>query len=693
MNFSFLAPAFLAGLAAVAVPILIHLTHRERKEAVEFPSLMFVRKIPYRTQRRQRIRNWLLFLLRTGAIVLVVAAFARPLIHDPSRPGGGAAGAKELVMLLDRSHSMGYADRWEQAVAAAHRAVDGMGPEDLATLVLFDERADAVTRATADRALLSGALDEARVGSSVTRYGPALQLAGEIVGRSNRPRTEVLLITDFQSSGWEARQVVKLPPGTTLRYVDLSNVYAANLSVAGISLSRDWEGERQRGAVAAQIFNSGSDPREGVVVRLEIDGETVAQQTANIGAGEMARVQFEPVVLPARVVRGTVRAGDDDLAADNAFRFVVTPQDPVSVLLVEPRNAGANHSLYFVRALAIGSEPEFQVDVESANRLSEEDLEGRSVVVLSDVPFPSGSTGERLAEFVREGGGLLVLLGRRNAPGAWPESGLQMLPGRLGAPVDRASEGGGTLSYLDYEHPALRLFREPRSGDFTAARFFRYRRLEVGGRAAVMARFDDGSTALAELRSGDGSVLVWASGFENFWNDLVLQPVFLPFAHQLIRYLAAYEEPQFWFRVGDVLDLSRIGLPDYNDTDETEAIVENPYGQSSVLHVSGESRYFALSEAGFYRIRQSGAGREWVYTAAANIEPAESDLAPLAPTELINAVTVASDGQQAATEAAALPPEERERRQGLWWYLLAGAAALFVIETLLANRAPLRTTS
>ena len=43
---SFLAPLFLAGLAALAIPVLIHLIQRERKNVVKFPSLMFVRRIP-----------------------------------------------------------------------------------------------------------------------------------------------------------------------------------------------------------------------------------------------------------------------------------------------------------------------------------------------------------------------------------------------------------------------------------------------------------------------------------------------------------------------------------------------------------------------------------------------------------------------------------------------------------------------
>ena len=39
---NFLAPAFFAGLAAIAIPVIIHLINRERRVVVEFPSLMFL---------------------------------------------------------------------------------------------------------------------------------------------------------------------------------------------------------------------------------------------------------------------------------------------------------------------------------------------------------------------------------------------------------------------------------------------------------------------------------------------------------------------------------------------------------------------------------------------------------------------------------------------------------------------------
>ena len=55
---SFLAPLFAVGLAALAIPILVHLVHKERKETTPFPSLMFLLRTPYQHSRRQRIRDW-----------------------------------------------------------------------------------------------------------------------------------------------------------------------------------------------------------------------------------------------------------------------------------------------------------------------------------------------------------------------------------------------------------------------------------------------------------------------------------------------------------------------------------------------------------------------------------------------------------------------------------------------------------
>src|SRR5439155_191071 len=171
---SFLAPAFFVGLAALAIPVIIHLIQRERKTIVEFPSLMFLRRIPYQSVRRRRIHNWLLLLIRSAAVVLIVAAFARPFFHQGALAVGVPAGARDVVVLLDRSASMGYGDHWQRAQTAARNALDALGGDDRATLVLFSTNAEESVRATTDRARIKAVVDATRASSGPTPYGPAL---------------------------------------------------------------------------------------------------------------------------------------------------------------------------------------------------------------------------------------------------------------------------------------------------------------------------------------------------------------------------------------------------------------------------------------------------------------------------------------------------------------------------------------
>src|SRR4051794_40438423 len=127
---SFLTPLFLLGLAGLAVPVIVHLIQRERKNVVQFPSLMFLQRIPYQSVRRRRIRNWPLLLLRMVALALIVAAFARPFLRRQAVALAAAGGAREVVILVDRSYSMGYGERWTRAVTAGHKAVSALGQGD-----------------------------------------------------------------------------------------------------------------------------------------------------------------------------------------------------------------------------------------------------------------------------------------------------------------------------------------------------------------------------------------------------------------------------------------------------------------------------------------------------------------------------------------------------------------------------------
>ena len=694
---NFLAPLFLAGLAALAVPIFVHLINRERKEITEFPSLMFLQRIPYRSVRRQKIRDWLLFAMRCLALILLVAAFARPFLTRRFAQGGGALdSAREVVVLLDRSYSMGYGDRWSRAQEAARSAIAGIGANDRLTLVAFAETPTALNQASADQGRLRAALDAVKPGSRTTKYAPALKLATKILEESELARREVVLITDFQKVGWDGHEEVVLPPGTRLTNVDLSDAAASNVAVTTVELHRAVEAGRERVTAKARLTNTGARPANNVAVTLGLNDREIERKSLSLAPNSAGTITFTSVALPEGYTRGVVSAGTDAMPQDNTFNFVLAPEQALSVLIVEPSEPRGSQSLYLSRALSIGDRPLIRTAVKRSSALTFADLSGRSLVVLNDVPYPAGDIGRRIRTFVEQGGGLLIVLGQNSTPSSFTGVAADLLPGPVGTVVDRGSDRPASLASLEYAHPIFELFSGPRSGDFSAARFQRYRPLQLTSAAGVLARYDDGAPAVVERPLGAGKVVVVTSTADLFWNDLAVQPVFLPFVHQIARYTASYSDVRPWFTAGQVMEVGRTaGRPGLNgdgptsapaQVDRVEYVAESPSGQTIRPTAADDGYLVELEEQGFYTLRRVGAARGTARTVAVNLDLSESDLSRVDPQELVAAVTPKNMDARAAGVGAPPTPEEQERRQTLWRYLLVGALLLLGAETILSNR-------
>jgi hypothetical protein len=673
---SFLAPLFFVGLAAIAIPVLVHLIQRERKRVIEFPSLMFIQKIPYQSVRRRRIRHWFLLLMRAAAIALIVAAFARPFLPQGAAAIAAAGGNRELVILLDQSASMGYGDHFERAREAARTVINGMGASDKATLVLFSRSAEESMRATSDRGRLEAALNTAKLTASATRYGPALKLAESILARSTLPRREAVLISDFQKSGWSGAEDIHFGDQIRLTPMSVAGEKESNISVPSVTFNRATFSGQDRITVNAGVSNRSSEPAANVPVTLEIEGHEIETVRANIGANASTPVTFAQFTLAEPTMRGSVKAGTDQLQADNTFHFVLSPESALSVLIV---NGGdrSDASFYLTKALGIGNAPAFQVESVPAARVSPAMLDKRAVVILNDTVLPPGLAGGALKRFVEKGGGLLVVAGERTT---WPASETDLLPAKIGAPVDRLNGRGGTLGYLDYSHPAFEVFKAPRSGDFSAARVLRYRLLEVAPTERVLARFDDGTAAAAERRVGNGRVIVFGTSLDDSWNDLALKPVYLPLVHQLVKYLARYEPGAAWQTVGQVVDISAALKS------RADRVVVTPAAERITVHAN-EPGLLELTEQGVYEIRAAGTTAGRPDRIAVNLDPAESDLSLLDPPELVAAVTGhATAALSQPTIAAEISREEAEHQQGLWWYLLLAGMLLLAAEMLVSNQ-------
>ena len=683
----FLAPLFLAAAAAVALPIALHLLQRERKQTVEFPSLMFLRRIPYQSVRRQRLKHLALLALRCLALVLLALAFARPFLQ-----GRGAlitttpSDAREVVLLVDRSYSMAMGDRWPRAQAAAREVLDGLRDGDRVTLAFFDATAAPAAPAGSDAATVRTVLDAARPGVGVTRYAPALRLAQQVLGESDRPRGEVVLVTDFQRAGWDGAADVRLPMGTAFIRRDVAgdgDGGAANLTAASVELRRERVDEVEQVAPAVRLVNRGDAPATGTAT-LALNGRTLQTLAVTVPARGAVVAAFAPTPLPPGFARGTVTLAPDALPVDDTLRFVVSRGQLRSALVVAPTGAPARSSLYLTQALALGAAPPWRVSAVARDRVRPADLAGPTLVVVNGAALPDGETGRRLARFVREGGGLIVTLGAGAAEGG---AATELLPAVGG--VVRREARAATVASTERTHPIFALFRSPRSGDLATAQVQRYRLIRPAATDRVLARFDDGAPALVERVVGRGRVLVLATPLDNSWNDLPLQPVFVPLVHQLARHASGWSGDTPAFTTGEALDVERYAAAVSGegvapvDAAEVEWLARSPDGTQATLG-GPVGTSLALAGTGFYEVRRVEGRDERRYPVAVNVDPAEADLARLDPAALT--VATASGAGAAGMDAAALAPPAQEERQRLWWWALVALLAVVIGEAALGNR-------
>ncbi|MSO35317.1 MAG: VWA domain-containing protein [Acidobacteria bacterium] len=515
---SFLAPLFLIGALAAAVPILLHLFHRKTDVVIDFPSVRLLTRAPVQQHRRRQLRELILLALRVAALILLAVSFARPYVAGAAAP----VSAPVTVVLLDTSMSLSAPGQFASAQKAASQAVQSAPASDAVALITFADSATVTVPPTSDRGAVLAAIAAAAAGAGGTRYRTALASASEVIGARE---ARVVIVTDLQQAGWEANDDGGIPDGVDVRVVAVAGP-RGNLAVTSAS--------RRDQVVIATVQNYGADEARAAV-QLMVEGKEVTQTTAVMAPFAAAEVELRGGFGEA----GTARVVIEDATGyqpDNA-RFLPLdppPAVPIAALVADP--SGATGGIYIERALSVADEgPEFAVTVADGRVLSEwttaEMSRYAALVILGTRTLDRG--GRALVKAYLAGGGqVLLTLGPDVDPGTLGDvigADLGVVPAPVRAP-------GATLVASDSRHPIFRPFLIP-SGALGDVQVDQYRRLKDQEGRTVLARLTGGDAALTEQVVGQGRLLVFVSDLDNQWSRFPLQPSFVPFAVETARYL------------------------------------------------------------------------------------------------------------------------------------------------------------
>ncbi|MEQ1946273.1 MAG: BatA domain-containing protein [Bryobacteraceae bacterium] len=661
----FFAPWFLAGMAAVGLPIWIHLLKRHKTDPKLFPSLMFFEQREQSSVRHRRLEHLLLFALRTAMILLLALLFANPFIR---RTPSLTDGKKIVVVAVDRSFSMRAADRLTKAKDEALKVLGSLKPGDQAQVIALSGNVQALTQVVSDPAELRAAVASIQPGDGRSSFGELSRYLRSLMEAQKMP-LEVHLVSDMQKSSMPPGFVdLRLNPGTNLLFHSVGGD-AKNWAVENVTAPRRVYDPKR---VKLQATISGHmTPAAKKTFTLFLNGRELQSKQVDVPENGRAQAEFLTLDAPYGFSKGEIRIdANDTLAGDDHFYFSVERTDPRKVLFIDDGRK-PRAQLYFRAAVDSTGDGAFQLDAQTADSAAAiADLSKYAFVVLSDVGTVPGGLANSLNRFVNGGGSLLIALG--------PASAVQPRVPVMDEAIEssnyatRAGDRFLSVTDLDAGHPALRSVDK-----FAQVKF--YQTVKVNPmHSRVLAKLNDGSPLVLERSLGEGKVLAFTSTFDNVSNDLPLHPAWVPFVSQSALYLGGggAEQPVN-LAVDSYVELRSGSVQNSGAAAE----VLDPEGKRVLsLDEAVKANNFAVNREGYFEIKTAAGRRSLV---AAHADRRESDLEPL-PQETLD-LWKGTGSTEDPAQGAGRTGDDEKRPWSLWPYILLLLLLVAVAESVVAN--------
>ncbi|MCX7929895.1 MAG: BatA domain-containing protein [Chlorobi bacterium] len=695
----FFNPLMLLGLAAAAIPILLHLLNLRKLRRIDFSTLRFLHQLQRSQVRRLKVQQWLLLALRTGIVVFAVIAFARPVITT-SLPILGATVRSSVVIVLDNSPSMDLRDeqgqRFRVAIRKARAIVSALRNGDEVALVTTGDllAGKSVEMTTALGSVLEQ-LESLPLAYGSVSIDEMLGVAQSLLESAHNAHRELYLIGDFQAHmfRWNdstqqrllAERIIVVPVSQrpVLDQIDLA-IDSVDAVTRVIEPGKPIE-------ITARIRNNSTKSVTGAVVRLQFNGTHVAQRALDIPAQQVRVLTLQAPAPTDGFIEAVVELEPDASDVNNrrSMAFIVPPMP--RVLLI----GSQSDVVYVASALEALSEHRSPlVRHVEPTALGTVTLDEYDVLVLTE-PLSSPNI-ERVRAYLEAGRGNTIVFANSRAAAVQQQrfaadlglGNIELLPPRSGQHYQ--------LGDLDLRHP---LFAGVFRTESSAQAMLESPAIEqalVSKSGVVLVGLEHGAF-LSEHVIGSGRAIYCAVPPTFAWSALPTSGLFPIIVARATLYLSAKEAVGTMLTVGE-----RCRLP-----------IPSRYSMSDVFHV----RDAAGTQIAVGSIRLAGSTivdlgtqlvpgcivvraqqtSEPITAATVNIPSSEAVQNQVAPERVVSYITfrVGSEDVELATDAALLGTlVARQRQRAELWPWLASAAVLCALgEMIVAGRLARRTAA
>ena len=537
---TFLNPFVLFGLAAAAIPILLHLLNLRKLKTIDFSTLRFLKELQKTSIRKLKAQQIILLILRTLIVIFSVLAFSRPTIKS-TLPSIGTHAKSSIIVVLDNSLSMDITDedgnRFSKAKKLTSEILGALEEGDEMAFIplssLIKNRKRSFSR---NFAWLKEEIDHCSVNPATASLNDGLRAAQGLLDASLHVNKEIYILTDLQQQEIHSLELdsIKLFDDKTSVFLlpssESNNSIDQNISIdTAIFISRVYAKDKPV-ELQTKLYNSSASDAKGIIVSVLFNGERVAQRTVDIGAGSYINVSLQGIPHTTGLIKGEIQIENDVLESDNHryFSFIISSAPKVALI-------GNQLETDFI-SLSIAPHASLLKSY-SANQSASVHFEDFDLLILATTL--SQTEMQRIDAYIQNGGSVLFFPSSTESIAVQQ----QFFSGMGLGPIifqEFSESNPGICISADRQHPILQgVFKgfNSESGLGDSPKIIKALCSQAGQSIISM----QGGSFLNEIRRGEGKVMYCAVPPSPAWSSFPFTGLMPTIIYRSAQYLSAKE--------------------------------------------------------------------------------------------------------------------------------------------------------
>ena len=552
---SFLNPIFLFALAAIGLPLVIHLLNLRKPKRVQFSTLAFFKELQKTTIRKIKIKRLLLLLLRLLAIACLAMVLARPFL--PPALSTGSSGNQPIVhaILFDNSISMNRIGSkgplMEQATELVQNILDASNEKD--RFIIQTTNGEPLNASVAGSNLIERRLGEIKVTKSGSFLSERLNNLVSVLEESPFQNKNLYIINDNNAELIDvlSENFQDRSPNFGITILNVEEVETQNTFVSEVTSSSSMVGKGIPFTLEVKVQNEGSVLAANQFLTLLVEGETVGQYPLQIEPGVTQNFSFKITPDKSGSVTGTAVIEGDGFPFDNEYFFSIQVPEKRNILWIIDESGNPDVVSYTSVILEAQLEGNNQINYakRNINEISSINLADYDAVIFEELDEIPDFLFSDIQEFIQNGKGLVFFpsetadLQNYNAFLNLFNAG--NFVGVLGDFTSFNSIAKG--SQILEDHPIFDgLFERGADEElnFTVPDIYYYLKMRTNnsGLGFNILEMNNGDPLLREKKFGEGRVLIFTIGNNPSWSNFSVKALYAPTYYRTMLYAASLEE-------------------------------------------------------------------------------------------------------------------------------------------------------